>query len=347
MSIDYKIPTIAECNKLEKKFNVISTFSGGGGSCLGYKMAGGNVLLANEFIPEAQKTYRKNFPETILLEDDIRCLKGFEILQRVGLKKFELDLFDGSPPCSSFSTAGKREKGWGVEKKYSSTTQRVDDLFYEYIRLVDEIKPKVFIAENVTGLVTGNAKGYFKDIINCLETAGYNVKARLINALNYGVPQNRERLIIIGVRKDLGIEPSFPSIRVTPPFIGDAIKGYSCNLFRPINKGTETHKIYHKCNNHNKRAQFSRFNPRKTGYTRYRLSNNDYSCTINTRAEIFHPDIARTLSIRELKRVQSLPDDYTLTGSFGEQWERIGRMVAPLMMKAVAENIYEKVLKDV
>ena len=343
----YKIPSMKEIENTKKKFTVISTFSGGGGSCLGYKMAGGKILVANEFIPEAQKTYRLNFPDTTLLIDDIRKLTGKDFLEAASIKKGKLDLFDGSPPCSAFSTAGKRNKGWGKKKKYSSSAQVVDDLFYEYVRILKEIQPKTFVAENVKGLTIGKAKGYLKDIFCRMDDAGYNVKCRVLNAINYGVPQNRERLIFIGVRKDLATEARFPTIRNKRFFIGDAIKGAKTDLFRPIAKGTETEAIYNRCDNRKKRAQFSKYNPKGTGYTRYRLSDNDYSCTINTGEEIFHPKEKRTLSIGELKRVQSLPDNFQLTGSFCNQWERIARMVPPLMAKAIAENIYNEAIINV
>lgn len=343
----YEIESMKSIENIEKKFTVISTFSGGGGSCLGYKMAGGEILVASEFIEEAQKTYRKNFPTTKLLTDDIRNLTGKDFLDAANIKVGELDIFDGSPPCSGFSTAGKRDKGWGVKKSYSDKSQVVDDLFYEYIRILNDIQPKTFIAENVKGLAMGKSKGYLKDIFNCMETAGYNVRCKVINAINYGVPQNRERLIFIGVRKDIDIQATFPISFCDRFHVGESIIDADDSLFRPISPFTETMKIWKRCNNKNRRAQFSKHNPKGTGYTRYRLSNNDYSCTINTREEIFHPDIARTLSIGELKRIQSLPDDYILTGSFSKQWERIARMVPPLMMKAVAKNLYEGVLKNV
>lgn len=343
----YEIESMASINKKKKKFTVMSTFSGGGGSCLGYKMAGGKILVASEFIPEAQKTYKANFKGTKLLTEDIRDLTGKDFLNAGKIKVGELDIFDGSPPCSGFSTAGKRDKGWGKSKTYSDKEQVVDDLFYEYIRILNEIQPKTFVAENVKGLVEGKARGYFKDIYNCMNTAGYNVRCKVINAINYGVPQNRERLIFIGVRKDIKIEQTFPISFCGRYHVGEAIEGANTELFQAIKAGSERMMIYKKCANKRKRAQFSKYNPKGSGFTRYRLSNIDYSCTINTHPEIFHPDIARTLSIGELKRIQSLPDDFKLTGSFSKQWERIARMVPPLMMKAVAENLYKGVLKNV
>ena len=137
------------------QYKAISLFSGCGGSSLGYKLAGFKVLLANEFIDIAADTYQANFSDTIVLRDDIRKLTGKIILDKVNLKVGELDLLDGSPPCQSFSTAGKREEKWGKVVKYSETMQRTDDLLFEYARILKEIQPKTFVCENVKGLVLG------------------------------------------------------------------------------------------------------------------------------------------------------------------------------------------------
>jgi len=189
---------------------VVSFFSGCGGSCLGFKMAGYRVLWASEFIPAAADTYRANHPNTILDTRDIRKVQPKDILKATGLKVGELDCMEGSPPCASFSTAGKREKHWGKAKKYSDTVQRVDDLFFEYIRLLDGLKPKVFVAENVSGLVKGVAKGYFLEILAKLKACGYRVGCKVLDAQWLGVPQARQRTIFIGVREDLGKQPVFP-----------------------------------------------------------------------------------------------------------------------------------------
>lgn len=174
----YHVPTMKEIEAIQPNgYKVVSTFSGGGGSCTGYKMAGFEVVWANEFIPLAQSTYRANHPHTYLNTKDIRKVTGAELLKESGLSVGEIDLFDGSPPCATFSTSGSREKAWGKAKKYSDTVQRVDDLFYEYVRLIQETQPKTFVAENVSGLIKGKAKGYFKEIFTALKQAGYQVKA--------------------------------------------------------------------------------------------------------------------------------------------------------------------------
>ncbi|KKL60197.1 hypothetical protein LCGC14_2207740, partial [marine sediment metagenome] len=189
------------------------TFAGAGGSCLGYRMAGYRVVWANEVDPHAIATYRVNHPKTHLETGDIRKVTGESLLaqlDQLGIAKGELDILDGSPPCTVFSMAGKRAKKWGVKEEHAGTTQTVDDLFFEYARLVEAVQPRVFIAENVKGLVTGVAKGYFKLILKRLRDCGYNVKARVLDAQWLGVPQSRQRVIFIGVRNDLARKPAFP-----------------------------------------------------------------------------------------------------------------------------------------
>lgn len=209
----YRVPSMEEIRALPwNGFNAVSSFSGCGGSSLGYRMAGFRTLWASEFVPAAQETYRANAaPYTVLDTRDAREVKGQDILDATGLGVGEIDLFDGSPPCASFSTAGKREAGWGQVKKYSDTEQRTDDLFFEYARLIEETQPRVFVAENVAGLVKGTAKGYFKLILARLKACGYQVQARVLNASWLGVPQSRNRLIFIGVREDLGMDPVHPA----------------------------------------------------------------------------------------------------------------------------------------
>lgn len=212
----YVVPTMEEVAKIRgtNGYKVVSTFSGCGGACLGFEMDGYDVVWANEFIPEAQTTYRLNHPETILDTRDIRTVHHQDILDAIGMQVGELDVFEGSPPCASFSTSGKREKAWGQEKQYSDTVQRADDLFFEYARLLRGLQPKTFTAENVTGLVKGKAIGYFKLILTELRSAGYHVTAQVLDASYLGVPQARQRVIFVGVRNDLakkyGVAPAHP-----------------------------------------------------------------------------------------------------------------------------------------
>jgi DNA (cytosine-5)-methyltransferase 1 len=189
----------------QEKFKVISTFAGGGGSSTGYRLAGGKVLVINEFVEEAQKTYAENYPDTVILPGDIKELNGKDFLDAAGVGVGEIDILDGSPPCSAFSVAGKlshniheeehldvwgdsyiekvtgkHSDGWGQTKNYSDgkTVENIEDLFFEFLRVANEIKPKVIVAENVKGLTIGEAKEYFNKILNTFEKIGYEVCAR-------------------------------------------------------------------------------------------------------------------------------------------------------------------------
>ena len=352
----YKVPSMKEIENIEwNGCNVVSTFSGGGGSCLGYRMAGFRVLYANEFIEEARNTYKANNPNSIVDGRDIRNVTAESILEQTGLKKGELDIFDGSPPCSAFSMSGSREKGWGVQKNYSNTKQRVDDLFFEYARILKGLQPKVFIAENVSGLIKGKAKGYFNNIITELRNCGYNVQAGLVSAMWLGVPQNRQRIIFIGVRKDLNIMPSFPKPFDYYVTLGEALKGVK-NDEKQVQKLLQAAKTY----KYGYVLRKLEKNPKKA-VSGSKVMNGSYFnlireslyqpcstiCQMNgdvSAAGNCHPLEDRKFTIAELKRITSIPDDFVLTGTFEEQWERLGRMVPPLMIKAIAKNVYKEIL---
>ena len=216
-------------------FTVVSTFAGGGGSSTGYRLAGGKVIAINEFVEGAIKTYSTNFPDTKIIPGDIKKLKGQDFLEVANLKSGELDILDGSPPCSAFSVAGKREKNWkgavhyesesyfdfdtgemvtvgGYEvkdgvKKYSDdqVVEAIEDLFLEFIRIAKDIKPKIIIAENVKGITMGKARDKLHQFQNEFEKIepGYLVTHHVLNAADYGVPQARERLFFVCVRQDV------------------------------------------------------------------------------------------------------------------------------------------------
>jgi len=415
----YKVPSMEEIRNLPwNGFNAISTFSGCGGSSLGYKMAGYKVLWANEFIPAAQDTYRANHGGTFLNTSDIRKVTPEDIFRETGLKKGELDLFDGSPPCAAFSTAGKREAGWGKVKKYSDTMQRVDDLFFEYSRLLEGLQPKTFVAENVSGLVKGTAKGYFKEILKTLRGCGYNVAAKVLDASWLGVPQARQRLIFIGVRNDIGLEPVHPKPLSYQYTVRDALPeimavggitnsgfvsgkripsskpcltimaggagGSSIDQFgvlesvpirvihdtsgawslgdvtdRPcptitaqgegqmyIEAGTKLSNCLQKeydnvpvGGNSDKYFNLSRPHPEKPCPTITQMG--------GSAAGVVHPFEKRKFTIAELKRVCAFPDDFILTGSYAQQWERLGRAVPPVMMYHIAKTIQEEILERI
>lgn len=347
---EYYVPSMKEVARIPHNgFNVVSTFSGAGGSCLGYRLAGYRVLWASEFIKEAQATYKANHPSSYLDTRDIRQVKPEEILKVTGLKVGEIDILDGSPPCAAFSTMGKRDKGWGEVKKYSDSQQRVDDLFFEYTRLLKALQPKVFVAENVSGLVKGTAKGYFIEILRALKSCGYRVKAKILNAKYLGIPTSRERLIFVGVRNDLELDPVFPRPKDYMYTLKDALEGAALTDrdYYAIPKGGKYMKLWE----HSKhfKGYFGQAHKHLYGnenmIAHRRATWNRSAPTLKQGAQdIYHPAEPRTLTIGEIKRISSFPDDFVLTGSFRKKWERVGRAVPPFMMMEVAKAIEEKIL---
>lgn len=345
----YRVPSMTDIRNIEwNGFRAAGTFSGGGGSTCGYRMAGFRVLYANEFIPAAYHTYRRNHPGSVVDPRDIRKVMPQDVCDACGVRPGELDLLDGSPPCAAFSTAGKRERDWGKVKRYSDTEQRVDDLFFEFARLVDGIRPKTFVAENVSGLVKGTAKGYFKAILQRLRACGYQVEARLLNASWLGVPQARERIIFVGVRSDLGLQPVFPAPMPYRYTVRDALENVPAGVKHYLKPGLKTLFLYHhtKPGDNMSEAHGRFYGNVHTWHSHVRLSWDKPSPTVlQAKAQIYHPDEARPLTIPEVKRICSYPDDYMLTGSYGQQWERCGRSVPPVMMSQIATAIRDGILR--
>ena len=386
----------------EKLFNVISCFAGGGGSSTGYRLAGANILLINEFVEEAISTYQANFPDTKVLVDDIKKYSSDDFLEMAGIKVGELDLLDGSPPCSAFSLAGKRDKGWegyvedtressidletgevvqtgelkkkdGI-KKYSEDKiqESIEDLFLEYIRIAKGIQPKVIVAENVKGITFGESKKKLLEFINDFERIGYEVSYQVMNAADYGTPQARERTIFICVRKDvaetiglnfMNISGIFPTKTVTKhvtmreafediendpeeiKMLTEFVEGSFQKKFlsflpfnpeKPIKPSDK---------------QFREFNPKGSCFNMIRPAPDLPSPTLTQQGQkkglsgVFHYAENRKPTIVEFKRLMGMPEDFILTGDFDQQAERLGRMVAPKMMKEIANSIYKNVLE--
>ena len=346
----YKIPSMEEIKTIEPNgYKVVSTFAGCGGSSLGYKLAGYNVLWANEFVNHAVEIYKANHKTTIVDNTDVRKVNAEDILKTLNLKKGELDLFDGSPPCMSFSTAGKREKNWGKEKKYFDHHQVADDLFFEYIRLVKGLKPKTFIAENVSGLIKGVAKGYFKIFLQGMRDAGYNVKAYLANGKYLGVPQARQRVFYIGVRNDLKLEPVFPQPQQFVYTLKDAIWDLRNETKEPDcwqdkrPDGTPFMYAYGKEWEQLSQGQQSNkyFNVIRAAWDK---PCNTVLATAARAASVCHPTENRKFTIKELKRIFGFPDDFILFGNYKEQWARLGNSVPPPMIYFISKKIQQDVL---
>ncbi len=353
----YCVPSMAEIAALPwNGFKVVSTFSGAGGSCLGYRMAGFKVVWANEFVPMAQESYKANAaPDCVLDGRDIKHIQPHDILAATGLKVGELDLFDGSPPCQAFSTAGKREKGWGKEKTYEhGATQKNETLFDEYIRLLRGLQPKVFVAENVSGLVKGTAKGMFLQILAAMKASGYRVTCRVLDAQWLGVPQQRQRTIFVGVREDLNREPAHPlplpyrySVRDALPWIvaqrqetGGAWK-YPTRTDEP-SYAVRAQGIGQLIAEAEVLCQSGAFPKHYTP-----ASAPAPAVMAGRTVEMKTATEKRKFTIAELRRICAFPDDFILCGSYAQQWERLGNSVPPVMMQAIATTVRDQILMKI
>lgn len=205
MNKEHKFPykwTLNDANFTKDKGSVFSCFACGGGSTMGYKLAGFDVIGCNEIDPKMMEAYRTNHnPEYSFLEP-IQTFKNRDDLPE---ELFNLDILDGSPPCSSFSMVGNRDKDWGKKKKFreGQAEQVLDTLFSDFIDLAKRLQPKVVVAENVKGLLLGEARDYLWKIMEAFGQAGYYVGYKLLNAAKMGVPQRRERVFFYAIRKDL------------------------------------------------------------------------------------------------------------------------------------------------
>jgi len=315
------------------QFKVISLFSGCGGSSLGYKLAGGKILLAVEWDENAVQTYKLNFPNTEIYYGDIKKLSVDEILERTKLKVEELDILDGSPPCQGFSIAGKR---------------KLDDsrnyLFKEYIRILRGLKPKVFVMENVSGLVKGKMKLIFAEILKEMKISGYKVKCKLMNAMYYGVPQSRQRTIFIGIREDLGIEPSHPKPQTIPRSFesyddGNRLSGDDLKRWYLIPPGGNWQNLPKALING--KAKYSNFHrklhPNKPSYT---LGREEHFSS----GRFYHWEQPRKISDFEVKRIGSFPDNYIFPVDGKQLHALVGNSVPPVFMKAITEHIRDNIL---
>jgi DNA (cytosine-5)-methyltransferase 1 len=329
------------CEESMSKPTVISTFAGPGGSSLGYERAGFDVRAAldcapgkfsNAIIP----TYKKNHPDTVHVSQDARETSADELLDAAGLSLGEVDVIDGSPPCSPFSSSNT-VKAWG---DHESGT-----LFDRYTYFIEKIQPRTFIAENVPGLALGKTKGYYKQLCQNLRDIGYNLTVQKIDAAYLGAAHHRNRLIFIGVREDIGAPPTIkPTSK--PTTVREAFKGLeqSEQDIQNAKRRCERSINYEWFDKLPADAKTSideiRTDGSSSGITKYRLSWRKPSRTLTaTRGELIHPDTTRFLTISEAKRLTGLPDDYEVPN-----WECVARCLPPILTETIGTKIIDNVL---
>jgi DNA (cytosine-5)-methyltransferase 1 len=318
---------------------VFGTFICGGGSTMGYKLAGFEHLGGVEIDPEVADVYKTNHNPKYLFVEDIRC---FADRKEFPEDLYNLDILDGSPPCSSFSMAGNREKDWGKTKVFreGQAEQRLDDLFFDYIKLAKKLQPKVVIAENVKGLIKGNAKAYVHRIKKEFEAAGYKVQLFLLNAASMGVPQKRERVFFICQRNDL----NFPKLKlkfneVAIPF---------GNLFENIEYNDLTkNELYLWNNKIHGDGDFGIINIRlgnkQNSFTTKLLYKEKVCNTVTGGDNNILFDIPRKTTKNEVCQIGTYPLDYNFKKI--EPKYLIGMSVPPVMTAQIATEIYNQWFK--
>lgn len=324
---------------------VFSCFACGGGSTMGYKLAGCEVLGCCEIDPKMNEVYVENHhPKYNYLMD----IRDFNKLDNLPEELYNLDILDGSPPCSTFSMAGQREKGWGVEKKFreGQKLQTLDDLLFIFIETVEKLKPKVAIMENVEGLMLGNAWEYCKKIFEQFKTIGYQVRMELMKGENMGVPQTRHRVFFIATRLDFDLQKvnlvfNYEEIPYGEIRQGDGLK---------VSQDTKTYELL--CEAKSNEYDLSEANKRlygKSGWFQSALIDNDKVMpTIRTRmSDFFRRDTKERISVQDVISSQTFPQDFNFMPNTDNKVVYIcGMSVPPIMIKRITTRLIESGIFD-
>lgn len=333
---------------------VFSCFACGGGSTMGYKLAGFDVIGFNEIDGKMADLYIKNHrPKFQFVEAIQDFVKWGEFPQEL----YHLDILDGSPPCSSFSMSGNREKDWGKEKQFreGQTKQVLDTLFFDFIALAKELQPKVVIAENVKGILLGNAKSYARRILSEFESAGYVVREFVLNASTMGVPQRRERVFFIAIRKDL--------VHLLPKEQGVLFAEFpalnmSFNELSIPFKAIKTTENDHAWTAHDQKiwdnkkqgdrkysCVLERIENRNSNFNSSFIYDNEVVLTLQASeaSKMVLFNAPRRMNTTEMKLCQSFPLDYDFGTTNASKIQYVlGMSVPPVMMAQIANRLYNE-----
>lgn len=328
--------TLKDAHMPKDAGSVFSCFSCAGGSTMGYKLAGFDVIGCNEIDPKVFAVYNKNHKPKFPFVCSIRDMLDKDLPDEL----YNLDILDGSPPCTSFSTAGPRDRDWGKTKKFAEgqSLQRLDDLFFEFIELANKLKPKMVIAENVTGIVKGKAKGYVKEIVKAFKAAGYCVQIFNLNAATMGVPQSRQRVFFIARRNDLNLQPIQMKFKEKPitfkqacqfldlcPKDNTAISSWAHQLWSNIEQG----------------QQFAKAHPKGSMWNHVRIHNHKPCVTLAAASGVtYHPTEPRFLNLSEWIACSSFPIDmqWGAWAANKAKWA-MGMSVPPFMIQRIALQV--------
>lgn len=329
------------------KMNSIELFAGAGGLALGLEEAGFNHLGLVEFNKAAADTLKINRPNWNVLCEDVEKVAARDLEKEFNIKKYELDLLSGGAPCQSFSYAGKR---LGLEDIRGT-------MFYHYATFLHKLQPKMFLFENVKGLLTHDGGKTYKTICDIFEQEGYFITHQVLNAVDYGVPQKRERLITIGIRNDLvdKCQFNFPNkhkvrltmrsvkLDVNPPKTEcERYSDYKANVFKLVPPGGYWKDIDPSvAKEYMKSCWF--MGGGRTGILR-RIGLDEPCLTVLTnpgmkQTDRCHPIEVRPFSYRENARIQTFPDEWIFCGKLSEKYKQVGNAVPVNLAKDIGLEI--------
>ena len=334
---------LKDANFTKDKGKVFSCFACGGGSTMGYKLAGFDVLGCNEIDPKMIEAYKINHNPKYAYLEPIQTFKNRKDLPK---ELYNLDILDGSPPCSSFSMAGNRDKDWGKEKKFreGQAEQVLDTLFFDFIDLAKELQPKVVVAENVKGLLQGNAIEYVKEIYKQFDAAGYYCQHWLLDASRMGVPQRRERVFFVCLRKDLAKRFLYQKDMFTKVPKLELNFNEKPILFKELIQDRWQRKSLPQSDvkyweEANDLGRGFLKNGNKFGFF-YKALDNLVCATIDTSSRYAISQSKHLLLDSEFINIGSFPKDYNFNGNRIQYL--IGMSVPPVMTAQISSRIYEQ-----
>jgi len=319
---------------------VFSCFSGGGGSSMGYKLAGYDIIGINEIDRKMVSSYLDNNNVSHLFEMPIQELL---LLDKLPEELYDLDILDGSPPCSAFSISGLREKTWGKKRKFreGQSEQILDMLFFDFIELGRRLRPKIMVAENVKGILSGNAIEYVSKILERFDDAGYKCRYKLLNSSLMGVPQRRERVFFTAIESKyadiIGYDDMYQSNPSLSLCFNEQLIPFCFVEKEEDSQRNISDRMYELWEKTVLGNSFSEAHPRGSYFNEVKLSRDAVSNTIRAAGRPYHPSIPRYINDEECKAIGSFPKDYSSSGR--DLTYVVGMSVPPVMMAQIAHQI--------
>lgn len=325
----------------DKDIKVLTCFSCGGGSSMGYKKAGFHVLGNVEIDPKINAMYVKNHHPKYNFNMDLR---KFNEKQDIPEELYHLDILDGSPPCTSFSMVGVREKSWGKKKKFKEgqAAQTLDDLFFVFLDTVEKLKPKVVCAENVPGLLNGNAKGYVNQILKRFRELGYEAQIFSLNAGRMDCPTARHRIFFIANR--MGYPKLKLDFHYDPIPFGEVKTGRG----KKISEDSVMYPLIQKIAPKDRTLSdaYSRVMGGGSKYFGFQIVHDELVCqaiTASRGSQLFRYTERELLTDEDIRNCQTFPQDYDFNGN--DVQYVCGMSVPPNMMANIATEVYQQWLQ--